>query len=71
MNFNVPNNMQQQLRELRNNPAEFIRKTGANIPEEMMGDPQAMVMHLIQTGQVSNPVMQRVLPMIRQMGVKI
>ena len=71
MNFPIPNHMQQQLRELQNNPAEFVRKAGVNIPEEMMGDPQAMVMHLIQSGQVSNPVMQRVLPMIRQMGVKI
>ena len=71
MNFGLPNNMQEQLRQLQSNPQEFIKKAGVNIPEEMMGNPQAMVMHLIQTGQVSNPVMQRVLPMIRMMGGKI
>ena len=70
MNFNMPN-MQEQLKQLQSNPREFIQKAGMNIPDELMGNPQAMVMHLIQTGQVSNPMMQRIMPMIRQMGVKI
>ena len=70
MNFNMPN-MQEQLTQLQSNPREFIQKAGMNIPDELMGNPQAMVMHLIQTGQVSNPMMQRIMPMIRQMGVKI
>ena len=66
------NMMQEQLRQLQNNPAEFVRRSGVNIPEEIMGDPQAMVMHLIRTGQVSNnPMMQMIMPMIRQMGVRI
>ena len=71
MNFGIPNNMQEQLRQLQSNPREFIEKAGVKIPEEMMGNPQAMVMHLIQTGQVSSPVMQRIAPMIRMMGGKI
>ena len=35
-----------------------------------MGDPQKMVMHLIQTGQVGGPAVQRILPMIRQMQAR-
>ena len=67
MNFMNPK-MQESLKQLQSNPQEFIRKTGANIPENMMNDPKAMVQHLIMTGQVSNPMLQQVMPMIRQMG---
>lgn len=64
------NNMDLQLQQLRNNPQQFVKQAGWDIPQEIMGNPQAMVMHLIQTGQVGGPAMQRILPMIRQMGVK-
>ena len=60
--------MMEKLRQLQNDPREFIRQAGAQVPEEMMHDPKAMVMHLIQTGQVSGPMMQRIMPMIRMMG---
>lgn len=61
-------NMQKQLQQLRQDPQQFIQKAGWNIPQEMMGNPQQMVMHLIQTGQVGGPAVQRILPMIRQMN---
>lgn len=60
------NNMQQQLQQLRQNPQQFIQKAGWNIPQEMMGNPQQMVMHLIQTGQVGGKSMQQILPMLQQ-----
>ena len=61
----------QNLRQLQSNPKEFIQRTGLNIPEEIMNNPQAMVMHLINTNQVGGPMLQRILPMIRQMGGRI
>lgn len=64
-------NMQEQLKQLQSNPKEFIQRTGLNIPEEIMNNPQAMVMHLINSGQVGGPMLQRILPMIRQMGGRI
>ena len=62
------NNMQQQLEQIRKNPQKFIQKAGWNIPQEMLGNPQQMVMHLIQTGQVGGRGMQQILPMIKQLG---
>ena len=50
------NNMDLQLQQLRNNPQQFVQQAGWNIPAEIMGDPQKMVMHLIQTGQVGGTV---------------
>ena len=64
------NNMERQLQQLRNNPQQFVQQAGWNIPEEIMGDPQKMVMHLIKTNQVGGAAVQRILPMMRMMGVK-
>lgn len=65
MNFN--GNIQEALRKLQSNPKEFLQRAGVNVPDEMMNNPQAIVMHLIQTGQVNSPMMQRIMPMIQQM----
>ena len=66
--MNMNGNMQEMLRRLQSDPKEFIQRAGVNVPEEMMNDPKAMVMHLINSGQVSNPVLQRIMPMIRNMS---
>ena len=63
------NNFQQeQLKQLMNDPRGATQKAGFQIPEELMGDPKQMVMHLVNSGQVSSPMLQRIMPMIRQMG---
>ena len=67
MNF-MNNNMQDALQRLQSNPKEFLKQAGVNVPEEMLNNPQAMVMHLIQTGQVQSPMLQRIMPMIRGMN---
>ena len=43
------NNMQEQLRKLQSDPKGFLQQAGVNVPEEMMHNPQQMVMHLIKT----------------------
>lgn len=75
MNFfnmfgNQGNRMQQMMQQLQQDPQGAIRQAGLQIPDEMMGNPQEMVMHLINSGQVNGPVLQRVMPMIRQMTGK-
>ena len=59
--------MQDAMRQLQANPAEMIRQAGYNIPDGIAGNPQAAVMHLIQSGQIRNPMMQRIQPMIRML----
>ena len=61
------NRMQQMMQQLQQDPRSMIQKAGVQIPEEMIGNPQEMVMHLINSGQVSSPMMQRIMPMIQQM----
>lgn len=50
--------IQNMVRQLQQDPKGFLAKVGKQIPDQIMGDPQAMVMHLIQTGQVNNPLLQ-------------
>ena len=68
--MNMMNPNMEMLQKLQSNQREFIQKAGMNIPDELMSDPKAMVQHLIMTGQVSSPMLQRIMPMIRQMGGK-
>ena len=57
-----------QLQQLMQDPQGATQRAGFKIPDEMMGDPKQMVMHLINSGQVQGPVLQRIMPMIRMMG---
>ena len=57
-----------QLQELMKDPQGMAQKAGYNIPPEIAADPKAMVQHLIMTGQVSNPMLQRIMPIIQRMG---
>lgn len=61
--FNKPS----QPKPMPNDPRELAQQAGWNIPDDLMGNPQAMVMHLIQTGQVGGQILQQVMPMIRQL----
>lgn len=68
--MNMFGSQREQLEQIRNDPLGMAQKAGFQIPENLAGDPQAMVMHLIQTGQVSGPMFQRILPMIQRMNGK-
>ena len=61
---------QEQLRQLQSDPVGMGQKMGYNIPPELANDPKAMVQHLIMTGQVSSPLLQKVMPMIQKMWTK-
>ena len=50
-------NAQDALRELKSNPAQLIKQAGYNVPANIANNPQAAVMHILQSGQVRSPVM--------------
>ena len=66
--MNMFGSQREQLEQIRNDPLGMAQKAGFQIPENLASDPQAMVMHLIQTGQVSGPMFQKILPMIQRMN---
>ena len=64
------NQPQMNMQQLQQNPIGMAKQAGYNIPENLAGNPQAMVQHLIQTGQVANPMLQKIMPMIQRLGLK-
>lgn len=61
---------QMNLQQLQNDPVGMAKQAGYNIPQNLAGNPQAMVQHLIQTGQIGGPKLQQAMQMIRQLTGK-
>lgn len=51
-NKNAPQNPMQMLQQLRSNPVSVLQQAGYNIPAGM-NNPQQIIQHLLQSGQVS------------------
>ena len=47
------NNPMQMLQALKANPMQFLMQRRFNIPANIVNDPNAIVDHLLKTGQVS------------------
>ncbi len=43
----------QMLQQFKANPMQMILQRRFNIPQNMTGDPNAMIQHLLSTGQIS------------------
>ena len=50
----MPNQMIGMLNQLKQNPIQFLMQRRMNLPQGIpMSDPQAILDHLVRTGQVS------------------
>ena len=58
-------NPMQMLQQIRQNPAAILQRAGLNIPAGMT-DPQQIVQHLMQSGQVSQQRYQQAMQMMRR-----
>jgi len=56
--------------QLQANPVGMLTRAGYSVPEELSGNPQAMVMHLMQSGQIGGPMMQKIQPFLQRMGIR-
>ena len=54
---------QNMLNQLKANPASVLKQRGLNIPQGMT-NPQQIIQHLVNSGQVSNPRLQAVMQML-------
>ena len=61
----IPNPMMQMLPQLKQNTMQFLMQRRFNVPANMANDPNAIVNHLLQTGQISQ---QQVNAAYQQMG---
>ena len=66
---NQPNIMQ-MIQRFKSNPAQFLMNSKFKIPQNMMNDPNAIINHLVSSGQVSQEAYNRAYNMAKQLGGK-
>lgn len=63
---NMPQmNPMQMLQQLRQNPAQMLRQAGLNVPDNL-NDPNQIIQHLMNSGQVSQDAYNRARQMAAQ-----
>ena len=65
------NSMQQPsmaliLKNLKQNPVQFLMQRKFNIPQDITNDPNAIIQHLMRTGQVSQQQYNKAMQMAKQ-----
>lgn len=63
------NNFMQMLQQLKSNPAAILAKR-FNIPTDMQTNPQAIIQHLVSSGQISQEQINAAYQQAQQMGFK-
>lgn len=67
---NNPMNFMQMFGQFRQNPTQFLIQQKFNIPQNMANNPQAIVQHLLDSGQISQQQVnqaRQMLPQFNQM----
>ena len=62
-------NPMQMLAQLRSNPLGMLRQAGFNIPDNI-NNPQAIIQHLMNSGQLSQNQVNQAQQMARNLGMK-
>lgn len=58
-------NPMQMLQQLQQNPVQFLKQAGLNIPENL-NSPNDIIQHLMNSGQVSQEAYNRARQMVSQ-----
>ena len=68
--FDKVTNRQPTVQDIQRDPVGMGRKAGYQIPDNIGNNPQAIFQHLMQTGQIGGPMMQRLMPFMQRFGLK-
>lgn len=64
------NNLTNNLKSLKENPAQFLMERKLNIPKQYQENPQEAVNYLVQSGQVSQDKVNWAIQTANRMGIK-
>lgn len=57
--MNNLSSIMQMVQQFRQNPMQMLLQRRMNVPQGMVNDPNAILQHLLQTGQVSQEQVNR------------
>lgn len=60
------NNFMSQLQALQRNPIQFLMQRKLNVPQNIVNDPNAIIQHLMNTGQITQAQYNQANNMARQ-----
>lgn len=63
---NPMKNIMSQLNQLRSNPIQFLMNRRMNVPQELSGNPQGIIQHLLNTGQMSQETFNKLQKQVSQ-----
>lgn len=63
-------NLAQMLQSLRANPMQMLLQNRLNVPAAMTNDPNAILNHLVSSGQISQEQVNRAYQTAQKMGIK-
>lgn len=58
-------NPMQMVQQLKANPIQFLQRAGFNVPDNL-NDPNAIIQHLMNSGQISQQNYERARQMVAQ-----
>lgn len=62
-------NPMQMLQQLKSNPIQFLMQRRLNLPQNInVSDPQAILNHLVSSGQISQEQINNAYQMMQRMG---
>lgn len=65
----MPNQIMGMLGQLKANPLQFLMQRRMNLPQNInVSDPQAILNHLVRSGQVSQDQINNAYRMMQRMG---
>jgi hypothetical protein len=65
------NQQMSPMQMLQQNPAHVLNQAHWNAPQNMMGNPQQIVNHLVQSGQVPQSWLNAAIQKAESMGIKL
>ena len=66
MTNNFAGNPMQMLQSLRSNPIQFLMQRKLNVPANIANNPNDIINHLLQTGQISQDQLNRAYQQMNQ-----
>lgn len=64
--MNNPMQLMQMVQQFKANPMQMLAQMKFNVPQNMSADPQAILNHLLQTGQVNQQQINQAYQMMGQ-----
>jgi len=62
------NNLPSMLQQLKSNPVQFLMQRKFNIPANVANDPNAIIQHLVSSGQISQDQINRAYQTAQRFG---